>query len=168
MFSSSGGVLFAERILRDLARHLTARGVALHIHEQVVRVDSARAAIVTADGREDRGDALIVAEGFWAPQLLPALAGRVTPSRQVPVYLAPPQDRLAAWRAAPMLLDQIEATQGGFYAVPPVDGTALKVGERIAAALAGECRAEGPQRLGRRAPLRTAAGGAVVRLPALL
>ena len=29
----------------------------------------------------------------------------------------------------PVLLDQIEATAGGFYAVPPVAGTALKVGD---------------------------------------
>ena len=129
LFSPSGGVLFAERILRDLVRHLTARGVALHSHAPVRRVDPARAAIVTADGREDRGDALVVAAGPWAPQLLPALAGRVMPSRQVAVYLEPPEDRLPAWRAAPMLLDQIEATEGGFYAVPPVDGTALKVGD---------------------------------------
>jgi glycine/D-amino acid oxidase-like deaminating enzyme len=28
-----------------------------------------------------------------------------------------------------MVLDQIEATAGGFYAVPPVDGTLLKVGD---------------------------------------
>jgi glycine/D-amino acid oxidase-like deaminating enzyme len=129
LFSPSGGVLFAERILRDLARHLTARGVALHCHTAVRHVDPANAAIVTADGREDRGDALVVAAGAWAPQLLPALAGRVTPSRQVAVYLEQPEDRLPTWRAAPMLLDQIEATAGGFYAVPPVDGTALKVGD---------------------------------------
>ena len=72
LFSPSGGVLFAERILRDLARHLAARGVALHSHAPVRRVDRARAAIVTADGREDRGDALVVSahRGDGPPGLL--------------------------------------------------------------------------------------------------
>jgi glycine/D-amino acid oxidase-like deaminating enzyme len=129
LFTPSGGALFAERILRDLARWLSARGVALHDHAPVREVDPARALIRTEDGREHRADLLVIAAGPWAPQLLPALAGRVIPSRQVAVYLEPPDDRLAAWQAAPMLLDQIEAIAGGFYAVPPVDGTALKVGD---------------------------------------
>ncbi|HEX5796079.1 MAG TPA: FAD-dependent oxidoreductase [Geminicoccaceae bacterium] len=129
LFTPSGGALFAERILRDLAGWLGARGVALHDRTPVRAVDPARALIRTADGREHRADLLVIAAGPWAPQLLPALAGRVTPSRQVAVYLEPPEDRLAAWQAAPMVLDQIEATAGGFYAVPPVDGTALKVGD---------------------------------------
>jgi glycine/D-amino acid oxidase-like deaminating enzyme len=38
---------------------------------------------------------------------------------------------LAAWRAAPAVLDQFEAARGGFYAVPPVDGTRLKVGDHV-------------------------------------
>jgi sarcosine oxidase subunit beta len=85
--------------------------------------------IRTAEGRTDRADAVIVAAGPWTAALLPALASRVTPSRQVALYLEPPAGLQAAWAAAPMLLDQIEAAEGGFYAVPPVAGTALKVGD---------------------------------------
>jgi glycine/D-amino acid oxidase-like deaminating enzyme len=129
LFTPSGGALFAERILRDLVGHLGARGVVLHEQAPVREVDPARALIRTEGGCEHRADLLVIAAGPWAPQLLPALAGRVTPSRQVAVYLEPPDDLLPAWQAAPMLLDQIEATAGGFYAVPPVDGTALKVGD---------------------------------------
>jgi glycine/D-amino acid oxidase-like deaminating enzyme len=73
----------------------------------------------------------VVAAGPWAPDLVPALRGQITPSRQVPLYLEPPSDLLAAWQAAPMVLDQFEAARGGFYAVPPVDGTHLKVGEHV-------------------------------------
>ncbi|MGH6915817.1 MAG: FAD-dependent oxidoreductase, partial [Geminicoccales bacterium] len=65
----------------------------------------------------------------WAPRLVPSLRGRVTPSRQVLVYAEPPPEQLAAWCAAPMLLDQIEVARGGFYAVPPVGGTRLKLGD---------------------------------------
>jgi glycine/D-amino acid oxidase-like deaminating enzyme len=129
LYSPTGGVLFAERILKDLAGLLAERGVALHRDTPVSELDPARAAIRTADGRADRGDALVIAAGPWTPGLLPALASRVTPSRQVALYLEPPPDLQAAWAAAPMLLDQIEAAEGGFYAVPPVSGTALKVGD---------------------------------------
>jgi glycine/D-amino acid oxidase-like deaminating enzyme len=129
LFTPTGGVLFAARILEDLAGLLTRRGVALHGHTPVVELDPARAAIRTADGGEDRADAVVIAAGPWTPDLLPGLAGRITPSRQVALYLEPPAELRAAWAAAPMLLDQIEAAAGGFYAVPPVDGTALKVGD---------------------------------------
>jgi len=129
LFTPTGGVLLAERILEDLVRLLTVRGVTLHARTPVAGIDPAGAGIRTADGREDRADALVIAAGAWAPALLPALAARVTPSRQVALYLAPPAGLRAAWAAAPMLLDQIEAAEGGFYAVPPVAGSALKVGD---------------------------------------
>jgi glycine/D-amino acid oxidase-like deaminating enzyme len=129
LFTPTGGALFAARILEDLAAFLTDRRAPLHARTPVVEVDPLQAAIRTADGREHRADALVLAAGPWTPDLLPALAGRVTPSRQVALYLEPPPELRAAWAAAPMLLDQIEAAAGGFYAVPPVDGTPLKVGD---------------------------------------
>jgi glycine/D-amino acid oxidase-like deaminating enzyme len=129
LFTPSGGVLFAERILMDLGRWLSEQGVEVHAGTPVTEVDTERAALRTAAGGTDRADALVVAAGPWSPRLLPALRGRVTPSRQVALYLEPPADALAGWRAAPMVLDQIEAARGGFYAVPPVAGTRLKVGD---------------------------------------
>jgi glycine/D-amino acid oxidase-like deaminating enzyme len=129
LFTPTGGVLFAARILEDLADFLTSRGVALRRYTLVAEIDPVRAAVRTADGREDRADALVIAAGPWTPGLLPALAGRVTPSRQVALYLEPPAEPQADWAAAPMLLDLIEAAAGGFYAVPPVKGSALKVGD---------------------------------------
>ena len=69
----------------------------------------------------------MLAAGPWAPRLLPGLAPRVTASRQICVYLEPPPAQRDAWAAAPMLLDLSETS--GFYAVPPVAGTALKIGD---------------------------------------
>jgi glycine/D-amino acid oxidase-like deaminating enzyme len=123
------GVLLASRIVDGLARHLAAQGVAVHAETRVVEIVPAGAAVRLADGRHDSGDALVVAAGPWAPRLLPGLAGRVTPSRQVVVYLQPPAAHLEAWRTGPVLGDQIEAASGGFYAVPPVDGFPLKIGD---------------------------------------
>ena len=100
-----------------------------HADTPVLEVEVERAAVRTADGRTDRGDALVVAAAPWTPRLVPTLRSRITPSRQVALYLEPPADLLAAWHAMPMVLDQIEAARGGFYAVPPVGGTRLKVGD---------------------------------------
>ncbi|WP_111397941.1 FAD-dependent oxidoreductase [Humitalea rosea] len=126
-----GGVLLADRIVAALHRHLQAAGV---VFEQalVAEVDPARATLRLADGSERAAELLVVAAGPWAPRLLPGLRGRVTASRQVLAYLEPPPALRAAWAAAPMLLDlqsAEEAAAGGFYAVPPVAGTPLKVGD---------------------------------------
>ena len=131
VFTPTGGVLFAARILEDLGRWLQRQDVPVHPHSRVVEVDFEGAAIRLAGGGADRGNALVVAAGPWAPDLVPGLRGRITPSRQVPLYLEPPSDLLPAWQAAPMVLDQFEAARGGFYAVPPVDGTRLKVGDHV-------------------------------------
>jgi glycine/D-amino acid oxidase-like deaminating enzyme len=129
LYTPSGGVLFAERILRDLEGHLRANGAALHTATLVRDVDPARATVRLEGGRQDSADVLIVAAGPWTARLLPALAARITPSRQVAAYLEPPAEQIEAWRSAPMVLDPVEFAKGGFYAVPPVDGTALKVGD---------------------------------------
>ena len=122
-----GGVLLAERIVAGLARHLSARGVVFE-RARAVAVDPARASVRLAEGAERAADLLVVAAGPWAPRLLPAvLAPRVVPSRQILVRLAPPARHMQGWALAPMLLDLAE--DGGFYAVPPVAGTPLKIGD---------------------------------------
>ncbi len=129
LYTPTGGVLLAERILADLADHLRAGGAGLRTRTPVRDLDPSRATIRLADGRQDSADLLIVAAGPWTGRLLPAMAARITPSRQVAAYLEPPAEQSEAWRRAPMVLDQVEAAKGGFYAVPPVAGTALKVGD---------------------------------------
>jgi glycine/D-amino acid oxidase-like deaminating enzyme len=131
LFTPTGGVLFAERILMGLRRWLKRRGAELHAETAITDLDTERLAVRTADGRTHAGDALVIAAGPWTPRLLPALRGRITPSRQVALYLAPPSDLLASWQSAPAVLDQFGPAYGGFYAVPPVDGTGLKVGDHV-------------------------------------
>jgi glycine/D-amino acid oxidase-like deaminating enzyme len=128
LHTPTGGILFAERIVAALGRHLRHNGQAVADHCPVAAVDPAKAEIVLADGRRDEADALVAA-GPWSGRLVPALRGRVTPSRQRVVYLEPPARHADAWRRAPAILDQIEATRGGFFAVPPVGGTGLKMGD---------------------------------------
>ncbi|WP_211873150.1 FAD-dependent oxidoreductase [Plastoroseomonas arctica] len=122
----AGGVLLAERILIALHRHLLHRGVHF-VTARATRVDATRATLALDDGTSLQADLLVVAAGPWAPRLLPGIASRVTASRQVVVYLDAPYEHRLAWETSPMLLDLSE--QGGFYAVPPVAGTPLKIGD---------------------------------------
>lgn len=124
----SGGVLLAKRIVAGLARHLgQARGVVIE-RGRAIGIDAARAALRLEDGSERSADLLVVAAGPWAPRLLPqTLAPRVVASRQILVLLEPPSRLRDQWARAPMLLDL--ADRGGFYAVPPVAGTPLKIGD---------------------------------------
>ncbi|MFC3127129.1 FAD-dependent oxidoreductase [Pseudoroseomonas globiformis] len=121
-----GGVLLAGRIVGLLAAHLRQRGVGFR-RGRAVAVDPARARLTLEDGAVLEAERLVLAAGPWAPRLVPGLAGRVTPSRQIVVYLEPPERYRSAWAAAPMVLDLSE--KGGFYAVPPVPGTGLKIGD---------------------------------------
>jgi sarcosine oxidase subunit beta len=122
----TGGVLLARRIVDALARLLAARGVGIR-RGRAVAVNPDRAALTMEDGRRLSADLLVVAAGPWGPRLVPGLAARVRPTRQILVRLAPPPGLAAAWERAPMVLDL--AGDGGFYAVPPVAGTPLKIGD---------------------------------------
>lgn len=121
MWLPTGGVLLAGRIVAALHQHLRARGVRF-VRARVREVTGR--GFVLGDGAVLSADARVVAAGPWAPRLLPALAGRVTPSAQVVVRLRPADP---AWARMPMVLDLSPA--GGFYLVPPVAGTPLKVGD---------------------------------------
>jgi glycine/D-amino acid oxidase-like deaminating enzyme len=113
----TGGTLFARSIVESLARHLESRGVGIRPNTRVVELDPERARVTLADGANEDADLMVVAAGPWVPRLMPSLASRITPSRQVVVYLTPPPDLAPAWLAHPMILDIDPAT--GFYLVPP-------------------------------------------------
>jgi len=123
----AGGVLFAGRIVEALARHLEGRGVRIRAMTRVAGVDPDRARVVLADGRVEDADALVVAAGAWVDRLLPAMGARVKPSRQVVAYLDPPAGFADAWTRMPAILE-IDPAEG-FYLVPPVGGTGLKIGD---------------------------------------
>ena len=126
-YSQTGGVLLADRIVNSMARHLAVRGVEVMAESRAAEIDTASGSVVLAGGRTLKADAVVVAAGAWLPALVPAFAARVTPSRQVLVYLEPPAERAAAWAAHPMLLDI--GPDSGFYLVPPVERTGLKIGD---------------------------------------
>ena len=124
----TGGVLFAQDIVAALARRLaTKAAVALHPRTQVREVDLDRARIVTEAGNTHDADVVIVAAGAWVARLLPSLASRLVPSRQVVAYFDLPAEQQAAWTRGPMIIEQTGDV--GLYLVPPRQGRGLKVGD---------------------------------------
>ncbi|HEY7607849.1 MAG TPA: FAD-dependent oxidoreductase [Alphaproteobacteria bacterium] len=127
LYEPRGGALFAGRIVERLAHHLGTNGVELHAKTKVADVDAERARIRLADSAVHGFDRVIVAAGPWITRLVPGLAARVTPSRQIVVYLAPPPSQEAAWAAAPMMIER--QRDYVYYAVPPRAGLGLKFGD---------------------------------------
>jgi glycine/D-amino acid oxidase-like deaminating enzyme len=131
-FDADGGVLLASRIVQALARLVVDRGATALPYAEVKSVDADRATVTLADGAQLTGDLVIVAAGAWTPALLPALAPKLKPSRQLVAYAAMDEDLLALWRKGPAILDN--GVDAGFYLVPPVDApdgrnTGLKIGD---------------------------------------
>ena len=122
-----GGALFAGRIVERLAHHLGTRGVELHAKTRVADIDAERARLRLADSAVHAFDRVIVAAGPWIARLVPALAPRVTASRQIVVYVEAPAAEAAAWQAAPLMIEMDR--DYAFYAVPPRAGLGLKIGD---------------------------------------
>jgi sarcosine oxidase/sarcosine oxidase subunit beta len=128
-FEAGGaGMLFASRIVIDLARWVAEHGVALHPHTKVDDIDVTTGRL-TAGGIRHDADLVVVAAGAWLPELVPETARRMVPSRQLLLYLEPPKDLVVAWSTAPVLVDS--GGGHGAYIQPPRGGTRLKIGDHI-------------------------------------
>jgi glycine/D-amino acid oxidase-like deaminating enzyme len=110
-----------------LSRSLRGKGVTLHQNTPVRDIDPEHAGVTLANGDVIAGDALLLAAGPRTNRLLPHLAQRMTPSRQVVVYLRPPADLQAIWDRAPMLIDLDPLV--GFYMAPSRRGLGVKMGD---------------------------------------
>ncbi len=129
-FEAGGaGMLFASRIVTDLARWAGESGVELHPHSRVERLDPASGALWVAGGGRHDADLVVVCVGAWLPALLPETAARLMPSRQLVLYLDPPARFATSWAQAPILVDA--GTAHGAYILPPRGGTRLKIGDHV-------------------------------------
>lgn len=126
LFMPEGGVLFADRIVATLVDLCRAAGVALRPEAPVRAVDAEAGTVTLASGEDLRAESVVVTAGAWVGGLFPDLAGRLTPHRQLVVYLDPPAQHAAAWAAAPGIIDC--GFPDDHWAIPPVGGTRLKIG----------------------------------------
>lgn len=124
--AGGAGMLFADRIMRDLAAWLARQGVELHAHCRVDAIDP-EAGTVTVDGQIHGADLVVVTAGAWINELLPAFTDRTVASRQMVLYLRAPQQFAEAWARSPVLID--DGPNHGAYILPPRDGARLKIGD---------------------------------------
>lgn len=122
----TGGILDARAIVADLAR-LVGRRADVRLGVAVEGIDADAGEVRLPGGDTLKADALVVACGPWAARLLPGLAERAVPSRQVSVWLQVPDAVRADWARAPLLIDI--APGRGFYAVPPNAQGQIKLGD---------------------------------------
>ena len=122
----TGGILDARAIVADLARFVGKRAD-MRLGVTVTDLDPERGQVALAGGDTLCADALVVACGPWAAKLLPGLAERAVPSRQVSVWLQVPEGARDDWARAPLLTDI--APGRGFYAVPPNAQGQIKLGD---------------------------------------
>jgi len=125
LFMPEGGVLFADRIVATLAGLCRAAGVVLRPESPVRSIDAEAGTVTLASGEVLQADAVVVTAGAWVGGLFPDLAGRLTPHRQLVVYLEPPAEHAAAWAEAPGIIDC--GLPDDHWGIPPVGGTRLKL-----------------------------------------
>lgn len=128
-FQADGaGMLFANRIVSDLAAWLAENGAVLRPNSRVTDIDAATGSLV-ADSQRHDADIVVVCAGAWISDLLKDYGTRTIASRQLVLYLDPPSQYRAAWENAPV----IAAMTGGHgaYILPPRDGTRLKIGDHV-------------------------------------
>ena len=124
-YLKSGGILFADRILKSLKSYLLTNGVRLFESTKIITIDHTNQEVHTSEGRIFHSNLIVVTAGPWAKDLVPGLP--VTPSQQEVHYLDVPPADLPAWKQSPMILDIDE--DSGFYLVPPAAGLGLKIGD---------------------------------------
>ena len=124
--TEGGGMLFPIRILTDLTVWLGNQGVVFHSDARVSDIDP-EAGTLHAKGATHRADRIVIAAGAWVNKLTGLIAETVVPSRQALFYLSPPAEYVEAWKTAPVMLDL--GTESGAYALPPKNGTRLKIGD---------------------------------------
>ncbi len=115
--------LRAREIVGAMTGWLADHGVTVRPHTAATGVDLDAGIVALQDGERLTADRVVVAAGPWTTRLTGVDAPPLTPSRQVVVDLAVPDDLRAAWDTGPAFLIQPA------YGVPPREGLPLKVGD---------------------------------------
>ena len=126
LFTPKAGVLFADRIVSDLAKWITKNNGFLRPYCPVSSLDVTMGRITLENGAEVEADRIVIAAGAWTSTLLPDLEARVQPVRSVVGYVEPPAGLATAWADGPALFLMTPAAH--LYCLPPVRGSELKFG----------------------------------------
>jgi sarcosine oxidase len=127
VWQPDGGFVASERAILAHASLATYSSAEIHARETVVGIEPAagRVTVVTDNDRYEAGR-VIVATGAWIADLIPSLAGKAVPERQVLGWFQPKVPRLFAPGIFPVsnLLSDI----GQFYQFPMWGLPGFKIG----------------------------------------
>lgn len=125
LWTKPGGVLYADRIVEALAWRCAEQGVRLLPNTEIASLDPPRA----LDGTVFETDMTVICAGAWLGELVPDMAPRAIPVRQIVAYVTPPPAMAARWTRMPAMLD-LGGPQGprGMFLAPDVEGRGLKLG----------------------------------------
>ncbi|PZQ49436.1 MAG: sarcosine oxidase [Rhodovulum sulfidophilum] len=129
LYDPAGGMLLADRILRDLIRWLGAHGATLRALSPVTAVNRATGEVTFPGGREG-GDVTILSAGVGLPALAPDLAGALAPYRATILYCNPAPEEAALWETAPCWTD-LGGVHEELWGIAPAPGLPLKIGNGV-------------------------------------
>jgi glycine/D-amino acid oxidase-like deaminating enzyme len=130
LYTPTGGVVLAAPLLDALVADLQQRAnVRLRPRRRIRAIEPEAGRVTDGDGAALAADRVLVTAGPWLAELMPDLAEYARPSRQIALDVEMAPVARAAWDGMPMVLDGIASRGSGFYAVPPVAGLALKIGD---------------------------------------
>lgn len=115
-----GGFVASERAILAHLSLAVGQGAEIHAREKVLAVEpkGGRVEVVTDRGRYEAGR-VVVSAGGWISDLVPALAGKAVPERQVLGWFLPKKPELFAMERFPVANADCE---GGHYYVFPIWG----------------------------------------------
>lgn len=128
LFQPDGGFLLSERCIVAYANAAMGLGAEVHAREAVLGWDATGSGTVRV--ATDRGDyeagSLVITAGAWSEKLIPQLAGRAVPERQVLAWLQPEDPHLFSPDRFPVFNAMFE--EGRYYGFPVFGIPGFKIG----------------------------------------
>ena len=121
------GFLRPERAIRACCELARKHGATLRGSDRVTALEPGPTGVrlTSGSGRQVEASSVIVATGAWIADLVPALKTRVTVTRQVTAWFAPPRPEFFTPSRFPaFILDQGD---DAIYGVPDIDGDGVKI-----------------------------------------
>ena len=122
-YEPQAGVLLPERIISACAEHAAKHGAVLRAMEQVVkwRANARGVNVQTTQGTYE-AEHLIVCAGPWSSRILDEIGVKLSVTRQIAIWVQPPEAELFALGALPIWA--IDRPAGGmYYGFPTLDDT---------------------------------------------
>lgn len=123
-----GGYLRPEAAVMGYVKLAATDGAVLHFGEKVtaIRPEADGISIETATGRYSAGK-VIVATGSWIADLVPELAGKAMPIKQVVAWYQPTDGFIATPQRMPAFIRD-EGDEGSYFGFPAIGVDGIKVG----------------------------------------